>query len=73
MRATRWQRISSEEEERAREGYHVTTHFRFPAGLPARDLTLSEGEEGKSLLEVRLRPASPNLADQSWLAALRRP
>jgi len=56
VRATRWQRISSEEEERAREGYHVTTHFRFPAGLPARDLALSEGEEGEPLLEVRYVP-----------------
>jgi very-short-patch-repair endonuclease len=53
VRATRWQRISSEEEERAREGYQITTHFRFPAGLPARDLTLSEREETDPLLEVR--------------------
>jgi hypothetical protein len=56
VRATRWQRISSEEEERAREGYQVTTHFRFPAGLPARDLTLSEGEETEPLLEARYVP-----------------
>jgi hypothetical protein len=56
VRATRWQRISSEEEERAREGYHVTTHFRFPAGLPARELMLAEGEEGEPLLEVRYVP-----------------
>jgi very-short-patch-repair endonuclease len=56
VRATRWQRISSEEEERAREGYQVTTHFRFPAGLPARDLTLSEGDEAVPLLEVRYVP-----------------
>jgi hypothetical protein len=53
VRATRWQRISSEEEERAREGYQVTTHFRFPAGFPARDLTLSEREAADPLLEVR--------------------
>jgi hypothetical protein len=53
VRATRWQRISSEEEERAREGYQVATHFRFPAGFPARDLTLSEGEAADPLLEVR--------------------
>jgi hypothetical protein len=56
VRATRWQRISSEEEERAREGYQVTTHFRFPAGLPARELMLAEGEEGEPLLEVRYVP-----------------
>ncbi len=53
VRATRWQRISSEEEERAREGYQVTTHFRFPAGFPACDLTLSEGDEADPLLDVR--------------------
>jgi very-short-patch-repair endonuclease len=53
VRATRWQRISSEEEERAREGYQISTHFRFPAGLPARDLTLSDCEETDPLLEVR--------------------
>jgi hypothetical protein len=41
VRATRWQRISSEEEERAREGYQVTTHFRFPAGFAARALILA--------------------------------
>jgi very-short-patch-repair endonuclease len=56
IRATRWQRISSEEEERAREGYQITTHFRFPAGLPARDLTLAEGEEAEPLLAVRYVP-----------------
>jgi superfamily II DNA/RNA helicase len=56
VRATRWPRISSEEEERAREGYQITTHFRFPAGLPARDLTLSEGEEAEPLLQVRYVP-----------------
>jgi very-short-patch-repair endonuclease len=36
--------------------YQVTTHFRFPAGLPARILTLSEGEEVEPLLEVRYVP-----------------
>ena len=56
VRATRWQRISSEEEERAREGYQVTTHFRFPAGLSARELKLSEGEGAEPLLEVRYVP-----------------
>jgi hypothetical protein len=56
VRATRWQRISSEEEERAREGYQITTHFRFPTGLPARVLTLSEGEEAEPLLEIRYVP-----------------
>jgi superfamily II DNA/RNA helicase/very-short-patch-repair endonuclease len=52
VRASRWQRISSEEEERAREGYQLTTHFRFPAGVAARALTLSETGEAVSLLEA---------------------
>lgn len=29
VRTSRWARISSEEEERAREGYRITTHYRF--------------------------------------------
>jgi very-short-patch-repair endonuclease len=53
VRASRWQRISSEEEDRVREGYQVTTHFRFPAGHAGRDLTLCEGEEAEPLLEAR--------------------
>ena len=52
VRATRWQRISSEEEERAREGYHVTTHFRFPAALAVRNLALSDPGELDPLIEV---------------------
>jgi very-short-patch-repair endonuclease len=56
VRASRWQRISSEEEERAREGYQVTTHFRFPAGHPVRHLTLSEGTPTEPLLEVGYVP-----------------
>jgi hypothetical protein len=52
VRASRWQRISSDEEERAREGYQVATHFRFPAGLPMRHLTLSGGTEKEPLIEV---------------------
>jgi hypothetical protein len=52
VRASRWQRISSEEEERSREGYQVATHFRFPAGLPMRHLTLSGGTEKEPLLDV---------------------
>jgi hypothetical protein len=56
VRASRWQRISSEEEERAREGYQVDTHFRFPAGLPERRLVLCEGSVMESLLETRYVP-----------------
>jgi hypothetical protein len=57
VRASRWQRISSEEEERAREGYQVDTHFRFPAGLPERRrLVLCEGTEVGPLLEIGYVP-----------------
>jgi hypothetical protein len=56
VRASRWQRISSEEEERAREGYQIDTHFRFPAGLPERRLILCEGSEIESLLEIGYVP-----------------
>jgi very-short-patch-repair endonuclease len=56
VRASRWQRISSEEEERAREGYQIDTHFRFPAGLPERRLVLGEGSEMEPLLEIGYVP-----------------
>jgi hypothetical protein len=56
VRATRWQRISSEEEERAREGYQVTTHFRFPSSVVTRNLILSESADEPSLVEVRYVP-----------------
>jgi hypothetical protein len=42
VRASCWQRISSQEEERVREGYLIETCFRIPAGLPARRLVLAE-------------------------------
>lgn len=34
VRAARWSRISSEEEERVREGYELSTHFRQSADSP---------------------------------------
>jgi hypothetical protein len=56
VRASRWQRISSEEEDRAREGYQVETYFRFPAGQPGRDLILSDGAAPGPVLEVKYVP-----------------
>jgi hypothetical protein len=47
VRAVRSIRISSEEEERVREGYHLTTQFRFPAGTRLRrvDIAIRGSEE----------------------------
>ncbi|MBV8736549.1 MAG: DEAD/DEAH box helicase [Alphaproteobacteria bacterium] len=56
VRASRWQRISSEEEERAREGYHVDTHFHFPASNAPRDLVLVDNPEAAPILEARYIP-----------------
>jgi hypothetical protein len=56
VRASRWQRISSEEEERAREGYRVETYFRFPSNLPTRRMALSEGTEIEPVLEIAYVP-----------------
>ena len=55
VRTSRWARISSEEEERAREGYRVTTHFRF---APARSMRKAEvrGSGAVGLLEVTFAP-----------------
>jgi hypothetical protein len=41
VRALRWTRITSEEEERVREGYLTTTHFRAIGG--SREQRLDRG------------------------------
>lgn len=53
VRASRWQRISSEEEERAREGYHITTHMRFSTAAPDRVVRLKPPAGEKVILEAR--------------------
>ncbi|KAA0677177.1 DEAD/DEAH box helicase [Roseomonas genomospecies 6] len=52
VRALRWHRISSEEEERVREGYRITTHFRLIDGAVPRTVRLSV-PEGPVLLEAQ--------------------
>ncbi|MBC8281613.1 MAG: DEAD/DEAH box helicase, partial [Chloroflexi bacterium] len=43
--------ISSDEEDRRRNGYNVTTHYRFPPHEAPRRLLVS-GEDGEDLLEI---------------------
>ncbi len=54
-RAWRWTRITADEEERAREGYRLTTQYRFAPGRdPVRADVLGEG--GAVLLELLYAP-----------------
>jgi len=56
----RWQRIDSNEEERLRKGYEVTTHFRFARkeGEDQRIRAQVLNEEGIPLLELCFGPAA---------------
>jgi ATP-dependent helicase YprA (DUF1998 family) len=54
VRVSRWARISSDEEERSREGYEITIHYRFAPGAAIRRLDLRAG--GETLLEITLAP-----------------
>lgn len=47
-------RISSQEEERVREGYAIATHYRFAAGVARRRATLVAGDN--PLIEVEYAP-----------------
>jgi ATP-dependent helicase YprA (DUF1998 family) len=55
VRASRWARITSDEEERSREGYHITTHYRFAPGEAPRRLEV-RGADGAGLLDVLYAP-----------------
>ena len=55
MRARPTQRISSEEEERVRNGYHVTTHFNFS---DERRQNATVQSDGKLLMEAVYAPAA---------------
>ena len=54
VRAIRWARITSDEEERAREGYFVTTHYRFAPSNGARRVEVRF--DGAMLMDVTLAP-----------------
>jgi len=50
-------RISSDEEERSREGYYITTHYRFAPQTPPRHAhVVSMGGEKRVLLEAQYAP-----------------
>jgi ATP-dependent helicase YprA (DUF1998 family) len=56
VRAQRWTRITSEEEERIREGYVTTTHFRSVRGSVQERRTLLEPETGQPILRAAYLP-----------------
>ena len=56
VRAQRWTRITSEEEERVREGYLTTTHFRTVRGSAHEHRTLVEPGTGKAILRALYLP-----------------
>jgi hypothetical protein len=56
VRAQRWTRITSEEEERVREGYLTTTHFRTGGGAIRERRTLIEPPTGKTILSALYLP-----------------
>ncbi len=55
VRGRRRERISAEEEERDRDGYVVTTHFRFAPGARVRT-GLARGADGTELLTLTYAP-----------------
>ena len=56
MRARPSERISSEEEERVRSGYHVTTHFNIAEGRSQRAVVHSE--DGEDILDTLYVPGA---------------
>jgi hypothetical protein len=54
-RASRWVRISSEEEERSREGYRLQTCFQLTPGVPRLRRTFVD-DQGKPLLALEACP-----------------
>ena len=56
MRARTVERISSEEEERVRSGYSISTHFSLPGGRIQR--ATAEATNGDSVLEADYAPAA---------------
>ena len=68
VRAQRWTRITSEEEERVREGYLTTTHFRTGGGAIRERRTLTEPGTGTADPVGAISAASRTLAYQSRVA-----
>ena len=56
VRAQRWTRITSEEEERVREGYVTTTHFRTVRGAGQERRTFVEPATGAAILSAIYLP-----------------
>ena len=56
VRTRRTQRISSEEEQRVRSGYSVSTHYRFARFPPVAAQVL--GDDGQPLLELTFGPST---------------
>ena len=66
VRTARWARITADEEERAREGYRITTHFRFAPGEAIRTAEARAGD-GSVLLELTYAPqAELWLINHGW-------
>ncbi|MBI3969731.1 MAG: DUF1998 domain-containing protein [Chloroflexi bacterium] len=55
VRASRWARITSDEEERSREGYHITTHYRFAPGVDPKQASVQD-TGGAALMEITFAP-----------------
>jgi hypothetical protein len=58
-RAYRADRITCDEEERAREGFEIETHYRFttgPDGLPLQQKAPAQEESGFKLMHLRYAP-----------------
>jgi hypothetical protein len=66
VRALRWTRITSEEEERAREGYVTTTHFRAAGGGREQRLLVDEGSESVILSVLYLPRAQLWRINHGW-------
>jgi len=53
VRGSRVERITCDEEERVREGFHVTTHYRFAPGTDGKTLqqrAIAAGKDGNEIL-----------------------
>lgn len=57
VRTSRWARITSDEEERTREGYKITTHYRFAPDRRTSKLEV-HGSDGELLMDMLYAPQS---------------